>query len=154
VDVAGESDFTSDEWLIMRKAMMSAGVLVSVSEGGKDDMISEMLAVSEQIWAARRTHPNQLVRELASIRRFQPGYQQGTSLVQFEADSLEVIRAATAIVSAKAPLDMPAFSAFLIRLAEVAANAHREGGFMGVGGTLVSEAEAIAIAKVKAALGA
>jgi hypothetical protein len=153
VDVAGENDFTSDEWLIMRKAMMSAGVLVSVSEGGKDDMISEMLAVSEQIWAARRTHPSQLVRELASIRRFQPGYQRGMSLVQFEADSLEAIRAATAIVAAKAPLDMPAFSAFLIGLAEAAANAHREGGFMGVGGTLVSEAEASAIAKVKAALG-
>ena len=41
----------------------------------------------------------------------------------------------------------------LVELALVAANAHKEGGFAGVGGTRVSPAEAVAIARVKQAAG-
>ena len=35
--MAGKTDFTADEWMTMRKAMMGAAVLVSISDGGKAD---------------------------------------------------------------------------------------------------------------------
>lgn len=150
--MAGKTDFTTDEWLVMRRAMMGAAVLVSVSDGGKNDMISEMLAVSEHLMAARGGHDNQLIRELADIRHFQSGFRLGMSLNQLEQGALQAMRAAAATVAAKAPADMPAFRDFLIELAETAANAHREGGFMGFGSSRVSPAEAAAIDKVKRAL--
>jgi len=150
--VAGRTDFTADEWLTMRRAMMGAAVLVSVSDGGKNDMISEMLAVSEQLMGARTGHPNQLIRELADIKHFQSGFRLGMSLGQLEQGALQAMRTAAATVSAKAPDDMPAFQTFLVELAETAANAHREGGFLGVGASRVSLAEAAAIDKVKQAL--
>ena len=48
--------------------------------------------------------------------------------------------------------EAPAFREFLLELAQTAAKAHREGGFMGVGGVQVSELELAAIAKVRRAL--
>lgn len=150
--MAGKTDFTADEWMTMRRAMMGAAVFVSVSDGGKEDMISEMRAISDHLMAAERGHSCQLVRELSVFRHFESGIRLGMSVRQVEADALGAMRAATAIVQARAPEDLETFREFLISLAETAANAHREGGFMGFGGTRVSAAEAAAIEKVKQAL--
>ena len=152
--MAGRSDFSHDEWTALRKAMIGAAVIVSLSEGGGEDMIGEMLAVSEHLLAARRRHSCQLVRELADITRFNSGYQTGMSPAQFEGPALDSIRSAVALVAARAPADTAAFKEFLVGLAETAASAHKEGSFMGVGGSRISQAEAAAIAKVKQALGA
>jgi hypothetical protein len=150
--VAGKSDFTADEWMTMRKAMMGAAVFVSVSDGGKADMISEMRAVSDHLMEAQGGHPCQLVRELSRFRHFQSGIRLGMSVREVEAEVLGAMREATAMVGARAPEDLEAFREFLIELAETAANAHREGSFMGFGGSKVSAAEAAAIEKVKQAL--
>ncbi len=151
--MAGKTDFTADEWLTMRRAMMGAAVLVSVAEGGSNDMISEMLAVSEHLMGARADHPSQLVRELATIKRFESGFRLGMPRRQHEESALQAIRAATAILMEKAPHDIPVFRQFLVELAEVAANAHSEGGFMGFGSSRVGPAGAAAIEKVRQALG-
>jgi hypothetical protein len=151
--LAGRSDFSHDEWTALRKAMIGAAVVVSLSEGGGEDMISEMLAVSEHLLAARRRHGCQLVRELADITRFNSGYQTGMSPAQFEGPALESIRAAVALVAMRAPADVGPFKEFLLALAETAATAHKEGSFLGIGGSRISPAEAAAITKVKKALG-
>jgi len=151
--LAGRTDFSDDEWAALRRAMIGAAVIVSMAEGGKSDMISEMLAVSEHLLGARREHRSQLVRELADITRFNSGFQTGMTAEQFEGPALEAIRSATALVAARAPAEAPAFRSFLVALAETAANAHKEGGVMGMGGIRVSPAEASAITRVKKALG-
>jgi len=154
--VAGRRDFTSDEWLTMRRAMASAGVIVSVSEGGEaDDMLPEMFAVTQLLGAARKGNPNQLVRELAEMPNFQTGWWHGMSRAQkaqYERDSLEAIGDAAKIVQTKSPEDLAPFQAFLVRLAEAAANANVEGGILGVGGIRVTPAEAAAIARIRRAL--
>ena len=151
--MAGRSDFSHDEWTALRRAMIGAAVIVSLSEGGGEDMISEMLAVSEHLLATRRRHSCQLVRELADITRFNSGYQTGMSPAQYEGPALDSIRAAVALVATRAPADVVPFREFVVALAETAANAHKEGSFMGMGGSRISRAEAAAIAKVKEALG-
>ncbi len=132
--------------------MMGAAVLVSLAEGGGEDMIPEMLAVSEHLLSARRSHKSQLCRELADIQRFQSGFQAGMSVAEYEGPALESISAAMKLVATRTPSESRAFREFLIGLAETAANAHKEGSFMGIGGSRVSQAEAAAIAKVKRAL--
>ena len=66
--MAGRTDYSHDEWMELRRAMMGAAVLVSLAEGGGEDMIPEMLAVSEHLLSARRGHKSQLCRELADIQ--------------------------------------------------------------------------------------
>jgi hypothetical protein len=134
--------------------MLGAPVLVAISEGGREDMLSETLAVTGQLRVATLRHPNQLVRELAAITRFQAGREPGMSVAEFEVQALDTLRSAAALVAAKAPDDLAAFTEFVIKLAETAASAHKEGGFMGVGGVWVTPAEEAAIARIKEVLGA
>jgi hypothetical protein len=137
----------------MRGAMTSAGIVVALSEGGGDDMLSEILAITQRLSGAGRSHPNQLVRELASMAHFQTGMRPGMKRAAYEEEALTAIRTATALLVTRAPEDLPAFRAFLVDLAEAAANAHKEGGFGGMGGVRVTAAEAAAIVRVKKALG-
>jgi hypothetical protein len=46
--MAGQADFTPDEWVTMRGALMSAGIVVALSEGGGDDMLSEVFAITQR----------------------------------------------------------------------------------------------------------
>jgi hypothetical protein len=151
--LAGRTNYSDDEWNALRRAMISSAVIVSMAEGGGSDMIKEMLAVSEHLLGARRGHRSQLVRELADIQRFTSGFQTGMSAAQYEGPALESIRSAMALVTARTPAEAPAFRQFLLGLAETAANANKEGGLMGVGGSRISAAEASAIARVRQALG-
>lgn len=151
--MAGETDFTPNEWLTMRRAVTSAGVIVAMAEGGGDDMLSEIFAVTQYLRGARIGHENQLIRELADMTHFQSGLRPGMKRREYEEPALEAIRAATRCVQTRSPADLGAFRKFLVELAEIAANAHKEGGFAGVGGVRVTAAEAAAIARVRNAAG-
>jgi hypothetical protein len=110
-------------------------------------MLSEVLAVTQRLSGAGRSHPNQLVRELAAMAHVQSGMRPELNRAEYERQSLAVIRSATALVAKKAPDDLQAFRSFVVDLAEAAAKAHREWGVR------VTPAEAAAIARVKEALG-
>jgi hypothetical protein len=152
--VAGQADFTPDEWMTMRRAMISAGVLVSLSEGGGADMLDEIFAILQRLRGTRIQGDNQLLRELADIPSFESGLRPGMKVAEYEGSALDLIRSAVAAVQARSPSDLAAFRAFLVELAEVAANAHKEGGVAGMGGVRVTRAEAAAISRVKRAAGA
>jgi hypothetical protein len=151
--VAGEADFTPDEWLTMRRAVAAAGVIVSLAEGGGDDVLSEVFAITQHLRRARMGHENRLIRELANMQNFGTGLRPGMRPAEYEGPALEAIRAAAACVVARSPADAAAFRTFLVELGEAAANAHREGGLAGVGGIRVTAAEAAAIARIRRAAG-
>ena len=56
------------------------------------------------------------------------------------------------IVDAKAPEDAVAFKSWLQAVAQKAAEAGKEGGFLGFGGVTVSDAEKATLADISAAL--
>lgn len=152
--MGGRANFTADEWAVMQRAVTSAGYIVARSEGGThEDMLSEVFAITQRLSGAGRTHPNQLVREVASMSHVQSGMRPELNAAAYEEQSLDAIRTATALVARKAPGDLEPFRSFVVDLAEAAARAHKEGGFGGIGGTLVTAAEAAAIGRVKKALG-
>jgi hypothetical protein len=148
--LAGEDDFTPDEWMTMQRATIAAGVLVSLSEGGGQE--DEMFAVQQALRGARMGHANRLVRELTATR-FSTGLQANTTLAEYQGPALTAIRSATATIGSKAPGDLAAFRVFVVEVAEAAANAHKEGGFGGMGGIRVSAREQAAIDAIKQALG-
>jgi hypothetical protein len=60
---------------------------------------------------------------------------------------------AVAAVAAKSPQEAQEFRAWLMSIARGAAEAAKEGGFLGFGGTQVSEKEQSALSQLSAALG-
>jgi hypothetical protein len=67
---------------------------------------------------------------------------------------LERVRSAVALVASKAsPAEVEAYKAMLVSVAEQAADASKEGGFLGFGGVRVSDKEKTFIAEVKGAAG-
>jgi hypothetical protein len=67
-------------------------------------------------------------------------------------DILKSISAAKAAVVVQSPADAAAYSDMILKVTEGVANAAKEGGFLGIGGKTVSDAEAAAISAIKAAL--
>ena len=63
-----------------------------------------------------------------------------------------MIKAGTAAVAAKSPAEARAYRDTILAVATAAAEAAKEGGFLGIGGTLVSEDEQTALNTIKAAL--
>jgi hypothetical protein len=60
---------------------------------------------------------------------------------------------AAAAVAAKAPAEAQEFKMWLMSIARKAADAAKEGGFLGFGGTQVSEQEQRALSELGSALG-
>jgi hypothetical protein len=66
---------------------------------------------------------------------------------------IEGCRQAAAVVLSKSPAEADEYKKWLVSFATTTAGASKEGGFLGFGGTLVSEAENSAISELAAALG-
>lgn len=67
-------------------------------------------------------------------------------------DLLENIRAGAAVMAAKAPGESELFCSLVRKVARATAEVSKEGGFLGMGGVLVSGKEKSAIALVEEAL--
>ena len=65
---------------------------------------------------------------------------------------MDVVKAGAAAVAAKSPGEAQAYKDTLMAVAKASAEAAKEGGFLGIGGTLVSEEEQTALNALKAAL--
>ena len=63
------------------------------------------------------------------------------------------LRQAGALLDSKAPADAVPFKTWLVHVAKAVAEAAPEGGFLGFGGTQVSEAEKATVAQIAAGLG-
>jgi hypothetical protein len=150
--VASRADFTAEEWADLGSALISAAELVSFSDGGRSGMAREMPKVRRTLEHARERHSSGLVRELAG----DPGrsvIDAHLSPGEAEEPVLRVLRAAAAVLSAKAPEELEAYRRFVVHLGEVAAEATRSGGVFGLGGQRVSYAEASALDKIRQAVG-
>ena len=66
---------------------------------------------------------------------------------------IEIVKAGAAAVAAKSPGELQAYKNTVLSVAQASAEASKEGGFLGIGGTLVSKEEQAAIDAIKAALG-
>jgi hypothetical protein len=68
--------------------------------------------------------------------------------------SLANLRGSRPFLDAKAPGDAPAFKAWLNGISQKVAAASKEGGFLGIGGVQVSDAEKATLGDIAKALGA
>ena len=139
--MATRADFTEEEWEAMRKGLTGAGMLVSIGDRDFTDTFGEVGALAKRLSEERQESSSQLMRELAGGRP--SGFGLTASPGEVEAETLEALRTATAILAAKAPDEAGAYRQLVVEVAESVADA--KGG--------VKPGETGAIDKIKEALG-
>lgn len=135
-----KSEFNGEEWERVTRAPALAGVMVALADRGGS--FRESLALGKAYAAAKRDEGgSELLKELVgsppSLNRESAG----------QPDQIpEQIREAVRIVEEKAtPEEADEYRQFILRLADVVAHAHKEGGVLGIGGKEVSEEEQAAL---------
>ena len=150
--MTGKADFNADEWSTVVEGPMLAGLrVVSAGRGGT---IRESLAMGQTYAKARQEQgKSELLDALVSSPpALDPQRAQGGG--DIKQMSGERLRQAVELLDAKAsPEEVEAYKRFVLSLAQAAAEAHKEGGFLGVGGKKVSPDEQAAIDEISATLG-
>lgn len=147
-----KADFNADEWSTLVEAPVLAGMRVVTA--GRGGTIRETMAMGKIYAAARQQQgESELLDDLiSSPPAMDPKRVGSTGDVKGAAE--ERLREAVGVLDAKAtPEEREAYKRFVVTLAEAVASAHKEGGFMGVGGTQVSEDEQKALDEISATLG-
>ena len=146
-----KGDFNADEWSALVEGPLLAGMrVITAARGGT---IRESLALGQTYAKARQQHgESELLDDLvAAPPAMEPDRLRSAG--DISAVTTERLREAVQLLEQKAsPDEVEAYKRFVLTLAEAAANAHREGGFMGVGGKQVSEGEQAALDEIAATL--
>lgn len=160
--MANKANFTPDEWKILSQAPAMAGlVVVAASPSGPLGVIQESMAVGK-ILADTKTHAasselvNALVADLATPegrQAMQLTELRGKSPEQIKIHALDACTKAAMLLDQKAPAESPAFKRWLQTIGQKVAEAAKEGGFLGIGGTPVSEQEKTALSDLNKSLG-
>jgi hypothetical protein len=144
-----KSEFNADEWERVARAPALAGVMVALADRGGS--FRESLALGKAYAAAKRDEAgSELLQELVasppSLDRESAG----------QPDQIpEQIREAVRLVEEKAtPEEAEDYRQFILRLADVVAHAHKEGGVLGIGGKEVSPEEQAALDRLSTTLSA
>jgi hypothetical protein len=142
-----KADFNAEEWSTVVEGPLLAGMqVIKASRGGT---IRESVAMGQVYSHARQQHgESELLDDLVSSP---PALDPGRlgSAQDIASVSTEGLRKALSLLEQKAtPEEVEAYKHFVLAVAEAAAKAHREGGFLGVGGQQVSETEQAALKEI------
>lgn len=154
-----KSAFTEDEWSRVMRAPLVAGLAISLADpGGPIEAAKESMATLKS--ATSPPSREQLLAEVA-LEIQAMAQQKHNPLSGFKPTKdgnpgeavLEELQAVQVIVAAKSTLDeTAAFGRWLVAAAQAAADAAKEGGFMGFGGQQVSEREQAMLDRVRTAV--
>jgi hypothetical protein len=158
--VTAKSDFTEEEWIRVRRAPFVAGMAISLADpGGPIEVTKESMATIKS--AANPPSREQLLTEIAlDIQSMTQQKQNPLGDFTLSKDAkpgqqvLDELRAVKGIVTLKATTEETnAFSHWLVTTAQAAADAAKEGGFLGFGAKQVSQGEKDMLDQVRSALG-
>ena len=143
-----KNDFTDEEWTRVVRAPFVAGLAISLADpGGPIEAAKESMATIRS--ATNPPSREQLLAEVAlelqalTQQRHNPlkGYKPTQGSAPGE-QVVEELRGVQGIVAAHAtPEETAAFATWLIATAQAAADAAKDGGFMGFGAKQVSDGE-------------
>jgi hypothetical protein len=156
-----KADFTEDEWATLVRSPIVAGMAITFADpGGPIEVVKETSAVVKFVTSSSSEHRDDLVGELAREVRglaeqrtnpvgdFKPrGAMAGKEIVD------ELSRANEIVSSKASPEEAEAFRAWILECAQRAADAAKEGGFMGFHAERVSQGEQDMLAQLRSTLG-
>ena len=159
-----KSSFTLDEWKLLLEGVMAASIAITTAEpSGLWGLLKESFAGGTEL-AKAKVDPGTDTLIKAVVDDF--GTTEGRSVTrdglkdklkgikpaEMKDKCVETLRQAAALVDAKAPGDAAAFKGWLRQISQHVAEAAKEGGFLGIGGVQVSEAEKATLTEISSAL--
>jgi hypothetical protein len=163
--MAKQEAFTTDEWAQLRLApSLVAGGMAAADPSGIFSSIKESFAGAKGVAEAFKTNTSLELFSALAADRSMPGMPDPKTLLgegpreqqmtNLKNAVLDRVRSAVALVAAKAsPAEADAYRQMLVGVAQQAADASKEGGFLGFGGVRVSDKEKAFLAEVKQAAG-
>ena len=156
-----KADFTEDEWATLVRSPMVAGAAITLADpGGPIEVVKETSAVLKFVTGSESEERDDLVGEV--VREVRGLAQQRTNpLGDFKPRGalaakqiIDELSRANEIVTVKAtPEEAEAFRSWIMECAQRAADAAKEGGFMGFHAERVSQGEKDMLAQLRSALG-
>jgi hypothetical protein len=152
--VTRKAEFNAEEWSTVVEGPLYAGMrVISADRGGT---LRETLALGRAYQHAREgAGQSELLDELVKSPPSVDPDRLRSAGGDIGAVASERLREATRILTEKAtPEEIDAYKRFVMTVAQAVASAHKEGGFLGIGGKQVSDAENKALDEISTALGA
>ena len=160
--MSDKSNFAPDEWKLLLESVMMASIAITAAEPhGLWGLLQESFAGGTEL-AKAKMDPGADALIKAVVADF--GTAEGRTIArdglkekftdskpaEIKAKCIETLRQVAEVVDATA--DATAFKTWLRQISQHVAEAAKEGGFLGVGGVAVSDAEKATLAEISNAL--
>jgi hypothetical protein len=149
-----KADFNAEEWSTVAEGPLYAGMrVISADRGGT---LRESLAMGRVYQEARaKQGESELLDELVKTPPSIDPERVREAGGNIGSVASERLQEAIRILESKAtPEEIDGYKRFVMTVAQAAASAHKEGGFLGIGGKQISDAENQALDEISTALGA
>ena len=161
--MTSKSDYSEAEWTRLKRAPFLAGMAISLADpGGPIEAVKETAATLRSVVAAAEGDGHgelvqaiaRDVRDEAKARKSPMAGFKPASGATAGIEILDELRAAERLAAAKAtPEEAEDLREWLVAVAQEAANAAKEGGFMGFHAVRVSDGEQRMLDQLRQALG-
>lgn len=154
-----KQDYTEAEWKTIAAAPVAAGLFITMSDpSGPVGVAKEAMAVGKAITDAASGETPEVVKAIAESTKAAGGRPELPDFPKGDRNSAKealtgVIKTAVGAVQTKSPAEADSYKAWLGSVAMKVAQASKEGGFLGIGGTLVSKEEQDALTQLAGVLG-
>jgi hypothetical protein len=163
--MADKTSFTKDEWTLLLKSPMIAGMAVTAADpNGLWGLLKESFAGGAALTkAATDPNANALVKAVVADFSTSEGRSvtrdglkaefAGGKPADIKTKSIDSLRQVSSLLAAKAPGEATAFKGWLRQISQTTAEAATEGGSLFGGGVQVSDAEKATLSEISSALG-
>jgi hypothetical protein len=163
--MASKADFTTAEWQKLLESVFMAGMAVSAAEpSGLWGMLKEGMASARAMAEAKSDKATDpllaaMIDDLATSEGrtlAQQGLRdtlKGSDYGAIKAKSIDTLKQVAGLLDTKAPGAAEQVKSWLLGVSDRVAEAASEGGFLGIGGVKVSEAEKATLEEISGALG-
>jgi hypothetical protein len=159
--MTAKTAFSDDDWARVRRAPAVAGMSISLADpGGPIELTKETMATLRSIGSPPSDQEllvavSQEIMAMSQRRENPMGGFKVEDAKRAGEQVLQELREVQAIVRTTAtPEEADAFAGWMLAVARDAADAAKEGGFMGIGAEQVSAGEARMLDELRSALGA
>ena len=153
------NDYSADEWKTIAAAPVVAGLFITLADAsGVVGTAKEAMAVGRAITESAASAAPEIVKSVAEAVRSAGGRPELPDIPKVDRAQIKTrlithLKAAASAVEAKSPSEGAAYRAWLLSVATNVSQAAKEGGLLGIGGTLVSTEEQEALVQLAQALG-
>ena len=146
--MTAKAEFNAEEWSVVAGApLMAAMMVIAADRGGS---VRESVAVARAYAEAREQYDGELMRALLATPPA-TAVKRPDSSDDLRGQASATLREAVGILERVGTEDeVIEYKRFVFAIAESVARAHKEGGFLGVGGKEVSEPEQAALDEIAA----